>query len=119
MDVLSWFYEWLMDCVRIAKCFCERGDLFNLMIVMASSAREGWPDRVSTGVEVAGTTASVPHLVLGDDEGSWSIVVSGVQISNGIQVLPDLHRQLTLPLLVTLGEGVGDTIDGMSGPLRT
>lgn len=46
---------------------------------------------IGTRIEVAGVATSVPHPVLGSDEGSLPIVVRWIQLPYGIQALPDLY----------------------------
>ena len=73
---------------------------------------------VSTGIKVAGVSTSIPNTVLGNNEGSRSIIMRGIQLPHRVQVLPDLRRELTLPLLTNLREVLRDPVDRTSGPVR-
>ena len=58
---------------------------------------------IGTSVEIASVTTSVPHPVLGNDEGSRSIVTKLIRLPPSIQV-PGLHRQLSLPTFADFRE---------------
>jgi hypothetical protein len=73
---------------------------------------------VGTGVKVAAMSTLVPNTVLGNHQGSRSIVIRRVHLPHPVQALPDLHREIGLPLLTDLREVLRDAVYGASGPVR-